>query len=115
MKECLLSDTPSSFNASPDRGALSANVITTAEVCFLSAAKDVLKEAVYLDNKIFETSLRLKNDITYDILHKCIRYTSPNRLYKKFRWKPIPRRKNVMLIRSRKRQLFMFYGPRRCF
>ena len=55
--------------------------VTTAEVSFPSAAQDVVKEAVYLDNKVFETNTRLKNDITYDILHKCTCYTSPNRLY----------------------------------
>ena len=36
-------DTSPSFDASNDRGALSANVIKTAKVCFLSAAQDVMK------------------------------------------------------------------------
>ena len=63
-------DTPPSFDASNDRGALSANVIKTAEVCFLSAAQDVMKEAIYLDNMVFEINLRLKNDLTYIILRK---------------------------------------------
>ena len=76
------SDTPPSFDASNDRGSLSANIITTAEVCFPSAAQDVVKGAVYLDSMVFETNLNLKNDVTYNILHKCTCYTSPNRLYK---------------------------------
>ena len=63
-------DTPPSFDANNDRGALSANVIKTAEVCFLSTAQDVMKEAIYLDNMVFETNLRLNNDLTYIILRK---------------------------------------------
>ena len=64
-------DIPPSFDASNDRRALSANVIKTAEVCFLSAVQDIMKEAIYLDNMVFETNLRLKNDLTYNILRKC--------------------------------------------
>ena len=60
----------SSFDASNDRGALSVKVIKTVEVCFLSAAQDVMKEAIFLDNMVFETNLRLKNDLTYNILRK---------------------------------------------
>ena len=58
--ECLLESFfgHTSFFAINDRGGLSANVITTAEVCFLSAARDFIKEAIYLDNMIFETNLR---------------------------------------------------------
>ena len=63
-------DTSPSFGASNDRGALSANDFKTAEVCFLSAAQDVMKEAICLDNMVFETNLRLTNDLTYNILHK---------------------------------------------
>ena len=36
-------DTTPSFDVSNVRGALSANVIKTAEVCFLSAAQDAMK------------------------------------------------------------------------
>ena len=54
-------DTPPFFDVSNVHGALSANVIKTAEVCFLSAAQDVMKEAIYLDNMVFETNLRLIN------------------------------------------------------
>ena len=75
-------DTPPSFDASNDIGALSANVIKTAEVCFLSAAKDVMKEAIYLDNMVFETNLILKNDLTYIIMRKYTCKTYENRLYK---------------------------------
>ena len=50
-------DTPPFFDASNERGALSANVIKTAVVCFLSAAQDVMKEAIYLDKMVFETIL----------------------------------------------------------
>ena len=67
---------PPSFDASNDRGALSANVIKTAEVCFLSAAQDVMKEAIYYDNIVFETNLRQKNDLTYNILRKCTCFLS---------------------------------------
>ena len=73
---------PPSFDASNDRGALSANVIKTAEVCFLSAAQDVMKQAIYLDNMVFETNLRLKNDLTYIILRKYTCKTYENSLYK---------------------------------
>ena len=44
---------PPSFYASDDRGALSANVIRTAEIRFLSAAQDIMKEGIYLDNIVF--------------------------------------------------------------
>ena len=71
-----------SFLVSNVRGVLSANVIKTAEVCFLSAAQDVMKEAIYLDNMVFETNLTLKNDFTHNILHKCTCKTYENRLYK---------------------------------
>ena len=67
---------------SNDRGALSANVVKTAEVCLLSAAQDIMKEAIYLHNMVFETNLRLKIDLTYNILHKCTCKTYENRLYK---------------------------------
>ena len=43
----ILGTDPPSFNASNDHGALSVNVIETAEVCFLSAAQDVMNEAIY--------------------------------------------------------------------
>ena len=75
-------DTPPSFDVSNVRGALSASVIKTAEVCFLSAAQYVMKEAIYLDNMVFEINLRLKNDFTYIILHKCTSKTYENRLDK---------------------------------
>ena len=45
-------------------------------------AQDIMKEAIYLDNMVFETNLRLKNDLTYNILHKCICKTYENLLYK---------------------------------
>ena len=61
---------------------MSANVIKTAEVCILSAAQDVMKEAIYLDNIVFETNLRLNNDLTYIILRKCTCKTYENHLYK---------------------------------
>ena len=64
------------------RGALSANVIKTAEVCFLSAAQDVRKEAIYLDNMVFGTNMGLKNYFTYNILHKCTCKAYENCLYK---------------------------------
>ena len=51
--------------------------------CFLSAAQDVMKEAIYLDNIVFETNLRLKIDLTYIILRKYTCKTYENRLYKK--------------------------------
>ena len=76
-------DTPPSFDMSNVRGALTANVIKTAEVCFLSAAQDVMKEAIYLDNIVFETNLTLKNHFTDNILYKCTCKTYENRLYKK--------------------------------
>ena len=41
-----------------------------------------MKEAIYLDSMVFETNLRLKNDFTYNILHKCACKTYENRLYK---------------------------------
>ena len=75
-------DTPPSFLVSNVRGVLSANVIKTAGVCFLSAAQDVLKGDIYLDNMVTETNLRLKNDFTYNILHKYTCKTYENRLYK---------------------------------
>ena len=50
--------------------------------CFLSAAQDVMKEAIYLDNMVFETNLRLKNDLTYIILRKYTCKIYENRLYK---------------------------------
>ena len=75
-------DTPPSFDVSNVRGALSANVIKIAEVCFLSAAQDVMKEAICSDNMVFETNLRLKNDFTI-ILHKYTCKTYENRLDKK--------------------------------
>ena len=75
-------DKPLSFDTNNDRGALSANVINTAEVCFLSAAQDVMKKAIYLDNMVFETNLRLKNDIASNILRKCTCKIYENRLYK---------------------------------
>lgn len=52
-----------------------ANVITTAKVYFLFAAQDVIKEAIYSDNMVFETNQMLKNYLTYDILYTC---TQPN-------------------------------------
>ena len=73
-------DTPLSFDASNDRRALSANVIKTAEV--LSAAQDVMKKAIYLDNIVFETNLRLKNDKLSNILGKCTCKIYENHLYK---------------------------------
>ena len=73
---------PPSLDASNDRVALSANVIKTAEVCFLSAAQDVMKEAIYLDNMVFETNLRLKNDLTYISLRNYTCKTYENRVYK---------------------------------
>ena len=85
MTECFYNhfwDTPPSFDASNDRGALSANDIKTAEVCFLSAAQDIMEEDIYLDYMVFETNLRLKNDLTYIILCKCTCKTYGNRLYK---------------------------------
>ena len=78
----ILGTHPPSFNASNDHGALSVNVIETAEVCFLSAAQDVMNEAIYLDNMVFETNLRLKNDLTYIILRKYTCKIYENRLYK---------------------------------
>ena len=42
-----------------------------------------MKKAIYLDNMVFETNLRLKNDLTYNILRKCTCKTYENRLYKK--------------------------------
>ena len=66
---------------SNDRGASSANVVKIAEVCFLSAEQDVMKEVIYLDNMVFETNLRLQSDLTYNILHKCTCKTYENRLY----------------------------------
>ena len=41
-----------------------------------------MKVATYLDNMIFETNLRLKNDLTYIILRKYTCKTYENRLYK---------------------------------
>ena len=41
-----------------------------------------MKEAIYLDSMVFETNLRLRNDLTYNILHKCTCKTYENRLYK---------------------------------
>ena len=48
--DCLkrhFSDTPSSFDASNDRGALSTDVLTAAQFCFLSAAQGDVKKAIY--------------------------------------------------------------------
>ena len=41
-----------------------------------------MKEAIYLDNMVFETNLRLKNDLTYIIQRKYTCKTYENRLYK---------------------------------
>ena len=41
-----------------------------------------MEEAIYLDNMVFETNLRLKSDLTYIILRKCTCKTYENRLYK---------------------------------
>ena len=41
-----------------------------------------MKEAIYLDNMVFETNLRLKNDLTYIILRRFTCKTYENRLYK---------------------------------
>ena len=86
--------------------ALTANIIKTAEICFLSAAQNVMKEAIYLDNMVFETNLRLKNDFTYNILHKGTCKVYEKRLYKNLHANLY---KSKMLIHSRMRQLFMFY------
>ena len=94
------------------RGALSANVIKTAEVCFLSAAQDVMKD--YFDNMVFETNSRLKNDFTYNILHKCTSRPMKTTFIKILMLIYTAAQKLdtfLMLIRSRMRQLFMFYGP----
>ena len=96
---------------SNDRGALSANVIKTAEVCFLSAAQDVMKEAICLGNTVFETNLRLKNDLTYSVLRKCTCKTYENRLYKNLDANLYHGAKNVVLIRSLMIWPFMFYWP----
>ena len=41
-----------------------------------------MKEAIYLDNMVFETNLRLKNDLTYIILRKYTCKTYENRMCK---------------------------------
>ena len=70
-----------------------------------------MKEAICLDNRVFETNLRLKNDLTYNILRKCTCKTYENRLYKSLDVNLYRGAKNVVVIRSRMRWLFMFYWP----
>ena len=70
-----------------------------------------MKEAVYLDDMVFETNLRLKNDLTYNILRKCTCKTYENRLYKNLDANLYRGAKIVVLIRSRMRWLFRFYWP----
>ena len=70
-----------------------------------------MKQAIYLDNMVFETNLRLKNDLTYIILRKYTCKTYENRLYKNLDANLYRGAKNVVLILSRMRWLFMFYWP----
>ena len=65
-----------------------------------------MKEAIYLGNMAFETRLRISNGLTYDIL-----LDLQNRLYKILDANLHFGAKNVVLICSQMRELFIFYGP----
>ena len=70
-KKKHFSDTTPSFDESYTRGALSTNVLTTAEFCFLSAAQGDVKKAIYSTHMASETSFRTQKDLSYGILTIC--------------------------------------------
>ena len=75
------SDTTPSFDASNDRGALSTNVLTAAEFCFLSAEQGDVKQATYSTNMTSETSFRLQKDLSYGVLTICTCQSYQTRFY----------------------------------